>query len=602
MKAFITEWGVLVSQFRELGQFVGLGLSYLFIFGLIGVAQLLLHKKVLGPSATRKLVHIGVAHWWLIAMLFIDDLWIALIGPVSFIVINYISWRGHVFAAMEHEEPRKNLGTIYFPIALTGLVLLTWSGLFPRWYGLAAILVLGWGDGCASLLGERFLSLQFTVPGGKKSVVGTAAMFAASGLVTVVVVSAVVGLSSLSASAFSAVNAVDGIDGLVGGVGHPGAVALARWFDGVVSQAAAGSWMVHPGDSAVLVGLSRLDGLVRIAAGPIIWQMGPVTIFAIAFIIAATATAVELVTPWGLDNISIPLVVFFTLAALVGMPEAWVVRLAWALGMNVFLAVVAYLKRSVTAGGAVAGAGVGFVIFLSGGGFYWSVLIAFFVSSSVLSRLKFGGPGAEAQRRREARRRAEAMHAKGSRRDGVQVLANGGLAALMAAGHAVTGSPFFMLGFAVALAAANADTWASEIGVMSRRNPVSILTWKAIRPGTSGGVSTLGLIASALGAFFIGIWFAAGYVMTGGWNAAEVLPMVAAITGGGFLGSVIDSVLGASVQAQYWDRLRKAYTERRHDAAGVANQLVRGFHTMNNDAVNALSGLASMAVLFSIVA
>ena len=78
--------------------------------------------------------------------------------------------------------------------------------------------------------------------------------------------------------------------------------------------------------------------------------------------------------------------------------------------------------------------------------------------------------------------------------------------------------------------------------------------------------------------------------------------MVAAITGGGFLGSLIDSVLGATVQAQYWDRVKESYTERRHDAVGTANRLVRGFHLLNNDAVNALSGLVSMTVLFGVIA
>jgi uncharacterized protein (TIGR00297 family) len=379
------------------------------------------------------------------------------------------------------------------------------------------------------------------------------------------------------------------------------------------------SWVAQPTDSTVLVALSRLDGLVRLAAerivrlgdvaahaagpeiaavanqaialfDPSFGTVAPTVLIAIAFVIAAVATAVELLTPFGLDNISIPVVTFLVLAMLLVLPGVWVVRLAWALGMNLLVAVTAYLKRSVTATGAIAGAAVGLVIFLAGGGFYWSILMAFFISSSVLSRLK--GLGA----------RADLIHAKGSRRDAVQVLANGGLAAAMAALHAFSGRPIFMFGFAIAIAAANADTWASEIGVLSRRAPVSILSWRPIERGTSGGVSALGLIASAGGALFIALWFVVGYLVTHGWNGPEILPMVAAITGGGFLGSLIDSVLGATVQAQYWDHLKESYTERRHDAVGTANRLVRGFHLLNNDAVNALSGLVSMTVLFGVIA
>lgn len=599
MKSEFIEWAA--ARMSPPGQWFGLVLSFAFIFAVIGVAQLLLHRKVVGPGTTRKIVHIGVAHWWIIAMVLIGDLGVALIGPLSFIAINYISYRRHLFAAMEHPEPRKNLGTIYFPVALTILVLLTWSGLFPRWYGLAAILVLGWGDGSASLLGERFGdsfrpggSSRFSVPGGQKSAAGTAGMFLATFTVIVAVLAAVVGFPSVDADAGAAAPRL-----------------LRMWFTGISGTIGENSWVARPSDNVVLVALSRLDGVVRLVVDrvsegtlgtTVSWEMEPTTMIAMAFVIAAAATAVELLTPWGLDNLSIPLAVFAVLALLTAMPEAWIVRLAWALALNVLFAAAAYLKRAITAAGAVAGAAVGLLIFLSGGGFYWSVLMAFFISSSALSRLTFGGPGTAARRLRAARNEAEAIHEKGARRDAVQVLANGGLAALTAVGHGITGSPFFMFGFAIALAAANADTWASEIGVLSRRKPRSIVTLRRIPRGTSGGVSPLGLSAAAGGALFIAVWFAAGYVATHGWNFAELMPMVAAITFGGFLGSLIDSVLGASVQAQYWDRIKGGYTEKRVDAGGATNRLVRGFHGMTNDAVNAVSGLASTAVLLFIVA
>lgn len=581
----------------QIDQWTGLLISYGFIFAVIGVAQTLLHSGVLGSAATRKVVHIGVAHWWVIAMVLIDDLLVALIGPVSFILINWYSYRTHVFAAMEHSEPRKNLGTVYFPVALTALVALTWSGIFPRWYGLVAILVLGWGDGSASLVGERIARYsgkgRFVVPGGTKSVAGTAAMFVVSGAVAAVVI-------WLFSGPLAEVAAAGG-----GGTSGSGGAAgfLARW-----RELGSRTWVGRPTDSTVLFALSRLDGAVRllveqasaVAPGmelnPASWAWDPTTILAAALVVAATATAVELLTPWGLDNISVPLVVFALVAVLVTMPAEWIIRLAWAMGLNVLVAVVAYLRHSVTATGAVMGAGVGMVIYLSGGGFYWSILMAFFASSSVIGRMT-GRRGTRAERRRQA----ESIHAKGGRRDGVQVLANGGLAAIMAAAHAVSGRPIFMLGYAITMAAATADTWASEIGVLSSGDPVSILTLKPIPRGTSGGISPLGLAASTGGALFIGSWFAVGYVVVHGWNGMELLSMVAAITGGGFLGSLLDSVLGATVQAQYWDETRSAHTERRHTAAGLPNRLVKGVHYLTNDAVNALSGALATATLFLIV-
>lgn len=584
-----------------INQWIGLAISYLFIFGAIGIAQLMLRFGVLTPAATRKIVHIAVAHWWIIAIFFIDDLSVALIGPVSFIVINWISYRNHLFSAMEHENSRKNLGTIYFPIALTILVFLTWGGVFPKWYGLVAILVLGWGDGSASLFGEwighRPRSLRFSVPGGTKSVIGTVAMFVASGFV-----------------AGSIVFLVTGIDTKAVIVSPP----LVSWVERILAVLTPTGWVAQPTDSAVLIALSRLDGIVRIAATHVasrindatasgigtidlaLWRLEPTTIVAIAFVVAAIATAVELVTPWGLDNITIPLTTIVVLPVLLALPQVITIRLAWAVGLNILVAVGAYLKRSVTAGGALAGAAVGIPIYLSGGGFYWSILMAFFFSSTVLGKIK---PRAPLLRERHERivTTTKRIHAKGSRRDAVQVLANGGLGATMAVLHAVTGRPIFMLGFAISIAAANADTWASEIGVMSKRPPISIFTWRPIERGTSGGISTLGLFASAFGALFIALWFGVGYIITRGWNALEVLPMIAAITGGGFLGSLVDSVLGATVQAQYWDKIKEGYTERRINIEGAANHLVRGFHVMNNDAVNALSGLVSITVLFGLV-
>jgi uncharacterized protein (TIGR00297 family) len=580
----------------QIGQWTGLGISYVFIFGLIGVAQLLLKNGVLGAAATRKLVHIGVAHWWIIAMLFIDDLAVALIGPVSFVVINWYSYRTHVFAAMEHSEPRRNLGTVYFPISLVILVTLTWSGLFPRWYGLLAILVLGWGDGSASLVGEHLATRsergRFLVPGGRKSIAGTTAMFVVTGVVSAVLLWLFTGPLAPGATS----------PGMV--ATPPGAELWARTVQ-LVRTVGSRTWVGRGSDSAVLFALSRLDGLVRILAERMadhsgvavgIGPVAPTTILASALIIAAMATAAELVTPWGLDNVSVPLVVFAGIALLGPLPPEWIVRLAWAVGLNVFVAVFAYIRRTVTATGAVAGAAVGMVIYLSGGGFYWSILMAFFGSSSVIGRMT-GRRGAGATRRDAAER----INAKGGTRDAVQVLANGGLAAAMAGMHAMSGRPIFMLGFAIAMAAATADTWASEIGVLSSRDPVSILTFRPIPRGTSGGVSTLGLLAAAGGALFTGLWFAVGYVVLYGWNGAELGAMVAAITGGGFLGSLVDSILGATVQAQYWDDHARTHTERPFNAGGLPNRLVKGFHRLTNDAVNALSGAVATAALFALV-
>lgn len=573
----------------DFAQWIGPVLSYLYVFSIIGVAQLLLRGGVLSASATRKIVHIGVSHWWIIALVFIDQRNVALLIPVSFIAINYVSYRKHLFAAMEHREHRKNLGTVYFPVALAILVMLTWGGSFPRWYGLLAILALGWGDGLAGLVGERWGArpdaMRFSVAGGTKSLAGSAALFVS-----------VATISALLLWLFS------------GPLAHANELVLGHRFD-FWNVARAGTEALFDRDRfagasgrVVLQAFSRFDAVTRIVServtnpGPaqitavVQWNLAPAALIAVAVTLAAIAAIVELTTPWGLDNLTLPLAVFCGLVVLLTLPQVWLVRIAWALSSNIVVALAAYHRRSVSVSGAIAGAIVGSLIFLSGGFALWLMLMLFFFSSTLLGR--FGGT---------RKQQAETIHAKGGQRDAVQVLANSGLAALAALLAALTGGPVFLLGFAILIAAATADTWASEIGVHSRRDPISILTFRTIPRGTSGGVSPLGLLASAAGALFIGLSFAAAYLLAVGWNGIELLAIVLAITCGGCIGSIADSVLGAAIQAQYFDNLRQARTEKRYDAAGTANRLIGGFHVVTNDAVNAASGLIAAGTLLAIV-
>jgi phytol kinase len=159
---------------------IGIVLSYLFVFGFIGAATLLMRKDVLAPSVTRKVIHIGVAHWWLISMALMDDPWVASIGPLSFIIINAIAIRRKLLPAMDQGADARNWGTVYFPVSLLVLVNLCWRGVMPAWVGGLAILVLGWGDGLAALVGESNGARGARIWGGRKSAAGTAVMFAAS--------------------------------------------------------------------------------------------------------------------------------------------------------------------------------------------------------------------------------------------------------------------------------------------------------------------------------------------------------------------------------------------------------------------------------------
>ena len=270
------------------------------------------------------------------------------------------------------------------------------------------------------------------------------------------------------------------------------------------------------------------------------------------------------------------------------------------LGAYLAAGVVAYLgfrAGALSASGAVAACLVGGTIF-GFGGVGWAILLAlFFISSSALSFFKA----------RDSRKiKAAETFEKGGRRDAAQVFANGGVAALIAllAGVAVypfidlAGNPYlpFLFGaYAGALAAATADTWATEIGVLSRTAPRMITTGRVAEAGTSGAVTWIGSIASIAGALFIGLAAALLAVIFGPSQDISLGLMVAALTGG-VAGSLADSLLGATVQATYWcPRCQKA-TESHMHRCGTETQIRRGLAFVNNDLVNLMATVAGAAV------
>jgi len=208
---------------------IGLCCSYLFVGAVLGAAALLQKRFSVSARVTRKIIHISVSNWWFLLMAFFDSAAYAVIGPITFIIINYVSYRYHLIPSMEFEERRKNLGTIYFPISLLILVILSFNGILPLYAAGTGILVMGYGDGLASLFGEQYGKWNFPIWDSRKSYVGTSVMFTAT--------------------------------------------------------------------AAVVISMTLLFGP----------SFRFLELAAVAFVIAAVATFIELITPWGLDNITVPI-------------------------------------------------------------------------------------------------------------------------------------------------------------------------------------------------------------------------------------------------------------------------------------------------------
>lgn len=237
--------------------------------------------------------------------------------------------------------------------------------------------------------------------------------------------------------------------------------------------------------------------------------------------------------------------------------------------------------RALSLSGAIAAAVIGFLLFGMGGVPGAAALLLFFVSSSLLSRW----------RKRDKGRLA---FEKGGERDAGQVLANGGVAAVCALLLPVLGSPAWLrVALLAALAAANADTWATEIGALARRPPRLITTFQAAPAGASGAVSLPGTAAALAGALLV-----ASVAFSFGAGAAGM----AAATLGGFVGALSDSVLGATIQAQFRCSVCGAVTERTSHCGETA-PLARGLPGVTNDVVNGiavLTGSVAGAALFNL--
>ena len=252
-------------------------------------------------------------------------------------------------------------------------------------------------------------------------------------------------------------------------------------------------------------------------------------------------------------------------------------RLAVGFVLSIAIGGAGYRRGALTGGGVLGAVVTGTMVIGLGGWGWAALLIAFFVSSSALSFY----------RAREKEELAEKF-AKGHRRDLSQTLANGGIPAVLAFLSQVWPDDTWFFAAVGALAAVNADTWATELGVLSLRRPRLITSGRTVDAGTSGGVTWLGEVASLGGALFIGLLAGAGSLIAGrdgAWSAA----LVAAATLGGMVGSAGDSVLGATVQAIYWCDACQKETESQMHRCGTRTHQIRGSRWLGNDMVNAIA-------------
>jgi uncharacterized protein (TIGR00297 family) len=270
--------------------------------------------------------------------------------------------------------------------------------------------------------------------------------------------------------------------------------------------------------------------------------------------------------------------------------------------LSSIISTIAYFRGSLSPGGVVGAIIVGTTIFAVGGLAWAILLVAFFLTSSILSHYKSTVKEPLAEK-----------FQKGHRRDLGQVLANGGWGALLAVGSCISPGPVLFFAFIGAMATVTADTWATELGVLSSQPPRLITNGRTVTAGTSGALTLFGTAMAVCGSAFIGLLASLDSIWSGLTNTTLGLPFMdlptylralpSALTTfvpiaivSGLAGSLFDSFLGATAQAIYFCDFDLKETEAAVHRCGRSARLIRGWRWLDNDWVNFLSSIFGSAI------
>ena len=317
--------------------------------------------------------------------------------------------------------------------------------------------------------------------------------------------------------------------------------------------------------SAFIIVLIILPILKQLEGGA---SLPIISLLLIGFAVSVVAVLGESISFAGSDNLSVPLLCALILDVMLKSSLAQQVTVVGWIAFSFLLAYLAYRLKALTLGGTAGAMLLGSLVFSIGGVFWVIPMATFFVLSSILSKIG-----------KLKRTILKGMVEKGSQRDILQVYANGGVSLIMAILFYFTGNDLFYLMFLGSLAAATADTWGTEIGILSRSEPRHILTFNKVPTGTSGGVTALGTSGFFMGA---GILTLSGIFPVSG----SFLHLFIIVAISGIIGALIDSIVGATVQAQYKCPYCQKTTEKLFHCGSYKTTLIAGIRWIDNDVVN----------------
>ncbi len=347
------------------------------------------------------------------------------------------------------------------------------------------------------------------------------------------------------------------------------------------------SW---PGSAAMWIGTGLLTWAGLVYLGPYAGVELSRPLLAPAIVLTATiATIAEIHSRQGTDNLTVPVASALFIHFYLGLPADMAPGfLMWAIGSGIILG-LALVANALSVSGFLTAWVLGLFLLLSGGWSWVWPMVAFFVLSSILTRINHRTTSRPGPVSTGVVKVPDPGH-----RNLVQVLANGGIPLLVSLVYGLWRVEGLYLVYLAALAGATADTWATEIGGWSRNPPRDIITRRLVAKGTSGGITLLGISGSLVGA--------AGLAAVGWALRPELLSPVTwlIITAIGFGAALFDSLLGATLQARYRDPTSGQITEdttlRRAGA-----ELFSGLPWLDNNMVNLACSLAGATIGLSLL-
>ncbi len=271
------------------------------------------------------------------------------------------------------------------------------------------------------------------------------------------------------------------------------------------------------------------------------------------------------------------------------MTSEWINRfdlpsVLYGAGLSFIIGVVSYKLKALSRSGAFGMIIIGTIVFGLGGVIFAVPLIFFFVSSSLFSMIKT-----------PIKERSMIAFDKIGPRDIWQTLANGGVAAVCVLIYFFTGNIFWYFPFLASLCEAAADTWATELGTLSSAKSISIVSLKKVELGRSGGITLVGTLASAAGSLAV---MTSVCLIWPGIKGLPALPLgyYLAAANAGFAGSLLDSILGGSIQGHCHCAICGRITERKIHCGTRAEQ-AGGLAFINNDMVNLAGTLFAAATV-----